>query len=182
MIALFPKLKNEHLLKSGGTLLDLGCGNGKHVEPFVQEGYAATLVDKDPSVLEQARSLFPGVTGDSCTFVSSPLEGYVIEGEWDGIVAKNSLPFIHNVTVVRRTVQNSYQHLAVGGFLYFTVFGPDDEWAKTRTESMSFFTADEALAFLPVEPYYMSEDRGYGAKMSGGIKKWHIVHLLYVKG
>ena len=114
-------------------------------------------------------------------FPLSQLEDYSIEGEWDGVIAMNSLPFIHDKAMVRQVVQNAYEHLSAGGFLYFTVFGSDDEWAETRADRMSFFTADEARSLLSVEPYFVSEDRGYGAKMSGGIKKWHIIHFLYVK-
>ena len=181
MIALFPKLKVENLLKSGGSLLDLGCGNGKKIEPFVQDGYEVTFVDGDPKVLGQAQEFYSASTGDRLTFSLSQLEEYAIEGEWDGVVAINSLPFIHDKATVRRVVQNAYQHISIGGFLYFTVFGPDDGWVEARADRMSFFTVEEALSLLSTEPYYVSEDRGYGAKMSGGIKKWHIVHLLYVK-
>ena len=58
MISLFKKLQQENLLKLNGSLLDLGCGNGKQAEPFFQFGYNTTLVDIDSETLSAAEKIF----------------------------------------------------------------------------------------------------------------------------
>lgn len=55
---------------AGKTLLDLGCGTGKHAALFQAAGYAVQGVDMSDSMLEQARRHYPAIAfhaGDART-------------------------------------------------------------------------------------------------------------------
>lgn len=41
---------------SGGALLDLGCGPGRHSVPFAEQGFSVTAVDRTRYLLERART------------------------------------------------------------------------------------------------------------------------------
>lgn len=181
MINLFAKLEREKLLKSNGTLLDLGAGNGKFSEIFFKAGYESILVDKDKEILEVAENNFKNIKSSGFKIFNSTIEDFELTETYDGIIASNALPFISSKESIAAIICNAWEHVAPGGFLYFTLFGPQDQWASERSASMSFHTKDEALAILPDQPYYISEDYGRGSTMKGGMKTWHIFTLLYIK-
>lgn len=44
----------SHLVPSGGTVLDVACGGGRHMRWFAGRGHAVTGVDRSPEALAQA--------------------------------------------------------------------------------------------------------------------------------
>ena len=44
-------LRWAHLVPAGGTVLDVGCGRGRHLRWFAARGHAATGVDRDADAL-----------------------------------------------------------------------------------------------------------------------------------
>ena len=80
-----------------GLLLDVGCGDGKHVYSFRLAGLAAVGIDKEDCDLEKDRIPFPDNTFD-VVFCKSVLEhiknyGHVI-GEIDRVLKSNGLMII----------------------------------------------------------------------------------------
>lgn len=75
-----------HLIRSGGSVLDLACGSGRHVQWLSERGFAVTGVDRDAGALA-------AVEGQAELIVAD-LEG----GPWplpgrrfDGVVVTNYL-------------------------------------------------------------------------------------------
>ncbi len=73
-----------HLVRPGGTVLDLACGSGRHLRWLAAHGFRVTGVDRDAAAVEPLRGLAEIVVAD--------LEG----GPWplpgrrfDGIVVAN---------------------------------------------------------------------------------------------
>jgi SAM-dependent methyltransferase len=181
MINVFKKLEIEGLLAPAGNLLDLGSGPGKLSEPFIEHGYTATLVDKNPGVLAKARERLTARNFQAFTIKEQGMESFDFTEGYDGILISNALPFIQSKAKVTEILHQAYGALRPGGFLFFTLFGPKDQWAGEKQESMSFFDKEEAGNILESEPYYLSEDYGTGATMAGPLKRWHILHFLYIK-
>ncbi len=181
MIPIFKKLKQEGLLKQGGALLDLGCGNGEVSKPFFEHGYDATLVDINEAVLNQAAESFKNVKEDGFVTVNSAMEGFEFNEKYDGIIMSNVLPFQKDKENIKRMVQSAFDSLNEGGFLFFTLFGTQDAWAANPSAEMIFHTKEEAVGVLPESIYFLSEDYGKGLTMKRQIKMWHIFHLLYIK-
>lgn len=181
MIVLFGKLQREGLLKENGILLDLGCGDGRISEPFFKYGYETILVDKDNKILSEAKNNFKKIKDGGFKTIISSVEDFNLDNSFDGIIMSNVLPFQKNKDRTEIIVKSAFDKLNKGGFLYFTLFGINDEWAQERADTMDFHTKDEALCFISKEPYFISEDYGRGSTMNGDIKTWHIFHLLYIK-
>lgn len=181
MITLFGKLQREGLLKENGSLLDLGCGDGRFSEFFFKYGYKTTLVDKEKEALSEAENNFNKIKKDGFKLVNSAIEDFSDTNFYDGIILSNVLPFQKDKESVNKIVKSVYDKLNKGGFLFFTLFGTKDQWATERADTMVFHTKDEALSLIKETPYFVSEDYGQGSTMKGDIKTWHIFHLLYIK-
>jgi SAM-dependent methyltransferase len=77
------------LVRSGGSVLDLACGSGRHVRWLVAQGYRVTGVDRDAAALAELADL-----GASVDLVTADLEGapWPLPGRrFDGIVVTNYL-------------------------------------------------------------------------------------------
>lgn len=180
MINLFVKLQKEGLLKQDGSILDLGCGNGRLSEPFFKSDYKVTLVDKDSKMLREAEDNFKKIKESGFQSLNTSIEDFEFNEVYDGIIMSNVLPFQKNKENISRIVQTAFDKLNKGGFLYFTLFGVKDQWVK-EYPNMIFYEKEEALGIIKREPYYLSEDFGKGSTMKGDIKTWHIFCLLYIK-
>ena len=53
-----------HLVPSGGTVLDVACGQGRHMRWFAGRGHPVTGVDRDPTAVAAAASLGHAVEAD----------------------------------------------------------------------------------------------------------------------
>jgi SAM-dependent methyltransferase len=53
-----------HLLRPGGTVLDVACGNGRHVRWLAQRGHAVTGVDRDAAALETLQAFGTFIVAD----------------------------------------------------------------------------------------------------------------------
>jgi SAM-dependent methyltransferase len=181
MINVYKKLEIEGLLKKGGALLDLGCGEGRGSEPFLQSGYTATLVDQNSDALSKAGARFGSNESYKFNLVTEDIRNFAFTTKYDGINIMNVLPFLNNKEDIKKLVSASYDSLNSGGFLFFTVFGNKDQWASEKTDSMCFYTMDEAMQIVDREPYFISEDFGKGITRKGDMKVWNVLHFLYIK-
>ena len=49
-------LRWTHLIKTGGAVLDLACGHGRHMRHLSQQGFRPLGVDRNPEALAQAQA------------------------------------------------------------------------------------------------------------------------------
>src|SRR2546423_12002448 len=87
-------------LKPGGSVLDVGCGEGllaDHLRPF---GYARYLgVDLSETAVRQAA----GRVDERTAFTAADAESYVPAGRWDAIVLNESVYYFRDpLGTVRR--------------------------------------------------------------------------------
>ncbi|MBX3622446.1 MAG: class I SAM-dependent methyltransferase [Rhizobacter sp.] len=54
----------SHLVKEGGTVLDVACGSGRHVTWFAARGCQVTALDRDAAALEPLRPLAEVIVAD----------------------------------------------------------------------------------------------------------------------
>lgn len=181
MIPVFKHLKKVGLLKSQRKLIDLGCGDGKISEPFFQYGYEVTLVDRDRTALSEAENNFKKIKEDGFKTFNVSIEDFSLDKSYDGIILSNVLPFQKNKETIEKIIKTAYDSLNKKGFLYFTLFGINDQWATERVDTMSFYNKEQALNLIKEPPYFISEDYGTGSTKRGEVKTWHIFYLLYIK-
>lgn len=182
MINLFQKLQSEQKLKTNGLLLDLGGAEGQKSSPFLKFGYRIILTDINDHLLDQASLNFKKIKDNDWQIINQTIQDFSFEDTYDGIIIANVLPFITDKREISRIIKAVFQSLNKSGFLYFTLFGSNDDWAIQRKDEMSFYSRDEALSILQsTTPYFFSEDIGQGLTKKGQLKNWHIFHFLYIK-
>lgn len=52
------------LVPPGGTVLDVACGQGRHLRWFAQRGHAVTGIDRDPTAMKMVSSLGRAIVAD----------------------------------------------------------------------------------------------------------------------
>ena len=53
-----------HLLRPGGSVLDLACGSGRHVRWLAHQGFAVTGIDRDAAATEPLRAVAEIIVAD----------------------------------------------------------------------------------------------------------------------
>ena len=132
--------------RTGGPLLELGCGTGRLLVPLAQAGYRVTGVDLSPEMLRLARAKAEqaGVTG-LLTLIQGDYAAAPLAGPYRlAFVVMNS--FLHLTTQAGQltALRHWREHLAPGGLLLIDVYHPDVqqlatldgrlEWDKTWTD------------------------------------------------
>lgn len=88
-VAALVRLFDEHGVPSGGSVLDVACGIGRHLLPLARRGYRATGFDIAPLFVERANARAAAQIGDAQFFVGDvrEVESRLLErGPFDAIV------------------------------------------------------------------------------------------------
>jgi SAM-dependent methyltransferase len=132
--------------RTGGPLLELGCGTGRLLIPLAQEGYRVTGVDFSPEMLRIAQAKVDAAgLADRVTLIQGDYGSAALDGPYRlAYVVMNT--FLHLTTQADqvRALRHWREHLAPGGLLLIDVFHPDVqqlatvdgrlEWDKTWTD------------------------------------------------
>jgi SAM-dependent methyltransferase len=104
-------------------ILDLGCGNGRHVLHLAKQGFAATGLDISPTGLRLAQEWLKE-EGQWASLVQADI-AYPLpfhDGAFEGVL---STQVIHHarLAVVQRTIGEIWRILAPGGLAFVSVAG-----------------------------------------------------------
>ncbi len=119
----------DEALKSGGPVLELGCGTGRVTLPMAQAGVDVVGLDSSPRMLEAARkkmSLLDEGSG-RVTLVNADMRDFETAAGGFSLVVVPFRGFLCLLSAAdqMRTLANVRRHLAPGGRLVFNVFVPD---------------------------------------------------------
>ena len=174
---LIKQLSSLKLLSGSGRVLDLGVGKGEDSTVLAEMGYDVEAVDRDPKLSEE------DLKSPRIQVVKEDILNFQIEpNKYAIIIAKNVLPFLNTPEDVFTILSRMSDGAQSRGIIYFTLFGPRDGWRGSK--NMSFIEYEDAVSFinsLPLEIQHMSTEEGYGLKMDGEIKYWHIHKFLCLK-
>jgi SAM-dependent methyltransferase len=116
-------------LRSGGAVLDLGCGSGYPItQVLVEAGLAVHGVDASPSMVAAFRARFPGVPVECNDVVKSSL----FRREFDAVVARGLL-FLLRPDAQAQVIEKVGRALARGGQFLFTAPQQVCEWSDSMT-------------------------------------------------
>lgn len=101
------------LIRSGGRVLDVACGTGRHTRFLIQAGFQVEAVDRDVSAL----ALLPGVVTRQADLEGGPWPYSV--GAFDGIVVTN---YLH-----RPLFLHLFESLTAGGVLIYETFSEGNQ-------------------------------------------------------
>ena len=154
----FSQLQEEFLskIKSGGRILDLGCGSGRDSKYFLSQGYRVVAVDGSERLCELA-SQYIGQQ-----VICSTFQDYEPEGLFDGIWACSSLLHLEAndiVKVIRKLsdslIESGYIYLS---FKYGTFCGERNGRFFTDMNENTFLNMSQDFSRLSVERLYITKD------------------------
>jgi SAM-dependent methyltransferase len=129
---------------SGGSVLDLCCGPGRHAVEFAQCGFRVTGVDRSPFLLERAREHASGA-GVSIELIKEDMRSFVRPATFD--LACNlftSFGYFKEEQENLRVLRNIHQSLKETGVLVIEVVGKE-RLARMWQNTISSELADGSL-------------------------------------
>lgn len=108
------------------TILDLGCGTGKHARALCRLGYSVTGVDISPEMLKNARlGLKPSLSG-KLTFIENDIRDLHLGSQFDVVVSLfHVMDFYNTNRDLSLVFSNVRRHLKIGGvFIFDCWYGP----------------------------------------------------------
>jgi SAM-dependent methyltransferase len=126
-----------HLVKPGGTVLDLACGHGRHSVFFYGKNHAVSSIDRDAAAIKSVADLCPHAK-TICADIENgpwPLAGT----QFDAIVVTNYLwrPLLPTIA----------QSLACCGVLIYETFAMGQESVGKPSREAFLLQSGELLAF-----------------------------------
>lgn len=108
----------SHLVRPGGSVLDVACGHGRHLRWFAQHGHPVTGVDRSPEAIATVTSLGRAVQAD------------IENGPWP--LLRDGQPQTFDAVVVTNYLWRALfpvllQSLAPGGLLIYETFTAGNE-------------------------------------------------------
>lgn len=155
----------------GKTALDVGAKDCADSIELVSEGF---LVD---SVDIHKKSSF--CDAKDITYIQSRFEDFTTDKKYNLILSRHVLPFLD--LEVKDSVNKISGLMSQDAVLYFTVFGPEDDWSINP--KIKICSKDEALNIASEigTVLYHSEEKFLGKTYKGDIKNWHITTIVLKK-
>lgn len=134
-------------LKSGDSVLDLGCGNGKLVSGL-PEGVQYTGTDFSKTLLEEAKSLYPDNVFQFGNVIEP--EHWIKLPEFDAIFCVAVLHHIPSKDQQLYVLEQAKEHLKQGGFIYITVWNLwQEKFLQNHLDSAELKSIDEKWVEVP---------------------------------
>ena len=114
---------------TGSSLLDLGCGTGKHDFEFAQLGYKVTGVDLSDQMIAVAASKLSvdyKTNADSLDFVSGDIRSIRLNKKFDAVVSLfHVMCYQTSNADLKQAFKTAANHLSTGGIFVFDFwYGP----------------------------------------------------------
>jgi len=118
--------------RSGGkTLLDIGCGTGKHIE-FLRNHFECEGLDVDRTMLDIARDRNPGAT-----FHLGDMIGFNLGKRFDVITCLfGSIGYAPSVQRLEQTIQTFARHLKPGGVIVVEPWVKPEDWKDGQVNAL----------------------------------------------
>lgn len=153
----------RHVPEDGQRILELGCGTGRLGLALARAGYDVTGIDISRVMLRAAVEKSKQMKSPAnMHFICMDMTEMALRMRFDAIVvAYNTLNMLTDLTLVRRCLDLSRQHLNKGGRLMIDVFTPDDRLTSQRGKRMLQF---KTLQCSNGDKVHMEIAKGYNCE------------------
>jgi SAM-dependent methyltransferase len=161
------RLVTRYKRSSGNTLLDIGCGTGKHIQ-YLQENFKCTGVDASEQMLTIAKRNVP-----AAQFVTGNMVDFDLGKEFDVVLCLfSSIGYLRTKREASKAMVNFAKHLRKGGFLIIEPWIRRSEW-KDRTVDLQTYDSESLKiarvnfgrvegAFSILDERYLIAEKGKG--------------------
>jgi len=111
------------------TVLDLGCGTGRHTAYLLEEGFQIYGCDSSEAALELAMATLPAVNFETCNMTSLPYEA----GFFDAVICNHVLQH-GTIAEIKVAISEIHRILRKGGFLFLVAISTNHPKYLTGTE------------------------------------------------
>lgn len=148
---------SDHLLRMlaavpvSSSILDLGCGNGRHTEPLLRLGFPVHACDPRPEAVSTTRERVQSLVEEGAvetTVQVTPLDAFDYPDEtFNWVVADRAETYVTTNEQLRTLLAESRRVLAPGGWLYLTLpASPPESDDSSPAPDRPFFTIDTVEA------------------------------------
>ena len=110
--------------RTGGQILELGCGTGHKLIPIASEGYSCVGLDLSSDMLAEARSK-ADERGVVVEWLQGDMTAFDLGRTFDFVfITANSLLHLHEIDDLVSCFRSVRRHLAPGARFIFDVFNP----------------------------------------------------------
>jgi SAM-dependent methyltransferase len=159
--------------RSGGRVLELGCGTGHKLIPIGADGHPCVGLDFSSDMLAEARHKAEE-SGVAVEWVHGDMRDFDLGRAFDFVfIAANSLLHLHDPQDLVSCFRSVRRHLAPGARLAFDVFNPS---VRLLAEAVGVRRARESLSFTDPDRGEVSVDvvETYDARAQVTRGTWHL--------
>ena len=166
-IYLFDQLLKERLLP-GMRLLDAGCGSGRNLNWFLQNGFDICGIDASPEAVAQtkalAASLAPGLPANNFVVASVEQMSFADE-DFDAVISSAVLHFARDENQWRAMVDEMWRVLRPGGIFFARLASTVGiEHQVRQIEPRRYHLPDGSIRFLVDEQMLMTTTKDLGGQ------------------
>jgi SAM-dependent methyltransferase len=153
---LFKRVVNIFKAHNVTTVLDLGCGSGRHLIPLAQEGFEVNGIDFSPSAIDLAQKWLqeknlPGRA--SIADIHEEIKTFK-DGSFDAVIAIDSLSYQTSAEFIN-SIKEINRLLATGGLFFLTV--PSKISKQEQEEPEAFKFNEQALKHVLKDTFKILE-------------------------
>ena len=159
--------------RSGGRVLELGCGTGHKLIPIASDGHPCVGLDFSSDMLAEARHK-ADERGVAVEWVRGDMRDFDVGRTFDFVfIAANSLLHLHDAKDLVSCFRSVRQHLAPGARFAFDVFNPS---LRLLAEAVGVRRTRESLSFTDPDRGDVSVDvvETYDARAQVTRGTWHL--------
>jgi SAM-dependent methyltransferase len=122
---------SDHLLRTlasvpvSSSVLDLGCGQGRHTEPLLRLGFPVHACDPEPAAVDATRTAIAPLVGEdtaeTCVQTRPLSELASLDESFDWIVGDRAERYATTPDELTRLLEAARALLSPGGWLFVTV-------------------------------------------------------------